>query len=180
MDKTELRREIRQKKRNMTQQQIDSASEYLCRKFLQTEQYRDAKTIYAYLPYNQEVKTQMIVLQAWADGKKVAVPKIYGEQMRFLYITDFSQVEPGYCNIPEPIYDEPIAEDKTALVLMPGLAFDSKGRRLGYGGGYYDKFLRDEPEHPKIALCYHFQMVEALETEEFDVPVDLVISAEEE
>jgi 5-formyltetrahydrofolate cyclo-ligase len=97
-----------------------------------------------------------------------------------VYITDLSQVEKGFCGIPEPVFDEPIAQDKTALVLMPGLAFDREGHRLGYGGGYYDKYFCNEPEHPMVALCYSFQMVDKLETEAFDIPVDLVICAEEE
>ena len=60
---------------------------------------------------------------------------------------------------------------------MPGLAFDEKGNRLGYGGGYYDRFLAGEPNHPTVALCYDFQLVETLETDEFDIPVDLVLRA---
>ena len=77
--------------------------------------------------------------------------------------------------IPEPIADSPVAEDPHALVLMPGLAFDREGHRIGYGGGFYDRFLAKEPEHPTVALCYEFQMVENLPVESFDVPVDLVL-----
>ena len=83
----------------------------------------------------------------------------------------------GYCGIPEPVADEPVAEDKTALVLMPGMAFDRAGHRIGYGGGFYDKYLSREPEHPTLALCYDFQIVENLPTEEFDIPVDIVLRA---
>ena len=79
--------------------------------------------------------------------------------------------------IPEPIADGPVADDKTALVLMPGLAFDPQGHRCGYGGGFYDKFLAEEPDHPTLALCYEFQMLPHLETEEHDIPVDYVIWA---
>ena len=117
-----------------------------------------------------------MVEKAWKDGKKVAVPKVYDDEMKFIYITDMSQIAEGYMGIPEPIADEPVAEDPTALVLMPGLAFDPQGHRIGYGGGYYDKFLSNEPDHPTVALCYGFQMMEHLETEEFDIPVDLVIA----
>ena len=60
---------------------------------------------------------------------------------------------------------------------MPGLAFDPEGHRVGYGGGFYDKFLAQEPHHPTVALCYDFQMMPHLETEEYDVPVDLVLWA---
>ena len=181
MNKKEMRAIIRSKKRAMTESQIVSASARLGEQFRSCELYRNAKTIYGYLPYNQEVRTVPMLEQAIRDGKRVAVPKCYGSDMKFIYIDDFvNQVAPGYANIPEPIADGPVADDKTALVLMPGMAFDPQGHRIGYGGGFYDRFLADEPDHPTLALCYGFQMVEHLETEEFDIPVNQVIWADPE
>lgn len=177
MDKKELRRQIREQKRAMTPEQIETASRRLGELFINTPQYKNAKTIYGYLPYNQEVRTVPMLEQALRDGKRVAVPKCYGDEMKFIYMDDLSKVEPGYANIPEPIADDPVAEDKTALVLMPGLAFTEKGDRMGYGGGFYDKFLAAEPEHPTVALCYSFQMVDTLPTAEYDIPVDCVLWA---
>ena len=175
MNKQELRRTIREKKRAMCPEEIEQRSAKLAELFLQSEAYRNAKTIYGYLPYNQEVRTVPMLEQALKDGKRVAVPKCYGDEMKFIYMDDLSKVEKGYANIPEPIADEPVADDKTALVLMPGLAFDPQGHRIGYGGGFYDKFLSQEPGHPTLALCYEFQMLPHLETEEFDIPVDCVL-----
>ena len=177
MDKKELRAKIRQMKREMTQEQICAASEKLGQLFVNTPQYREAKTIYGYLPYNQEVRTVPMLEQAIRDGKRVAVPKVYGDDMKFIYMDDLSQVELGYAGIPEPIADGPVADDPTALVLMPGMAFTKNGDRMGYGGGFYDKFLAAEPDHPTVALCYAFQMVESLPTEEYDIPVDCVLWA---
>ena len=177
MDKKELRRQIREKKRAMTPAQIEEASCRLGELFTGTEQYKAAKSVYGYLPYNQEVRTVPLLEKALADGKRVAVPKVYGDEMRFIYITDLTQVEKGYAGIPEPVADGPVADDKTALVLMPGLAFDPKGHRIGYGGGYYDKFLAAEPDHPTVALCYDFQMLPELKTDDYDIPVDLVLWA---
>ena len=177
MNKQELRKAIRTRKRAMTEEEIERRSRSLCQKFLESDAYRACRTLYGYLPYNQEVRTLPILAQALADGKQVAVPKVYGDDMKFIVLTDLSQVSKGYAGIPEPIADAPVAEDETALVLMPGLAFDPQGHRIGYGGGFYDKFLSREPNHPTLALCYEFQMVEHLETEEFDIPVDTVIWA---
>ena len=177
MDKTSLRKQIREKKRAMTPEQIETASQKLCELFLRSELYRRAKTIYGYLPYNQEVRTVPMLEQALADGKRVAVPKVYGDEMKFICLTDLNQVETGYAGIPEPVADGPVADDPTALVLMPGLAFDREGHRIGYGGGFYDKFLASEPTHPTLALCYEFQMVQQLPVEEFDIPVDVVLWA---
>lgn len=177
MDKTGLRKQIREQKRQMTPEQIDTASERLAELFFATEYYRNARTIYGYLPYNQEVRTVPILRRALQDGKRVAVPKVYGDEMRFIYMDDLALVENGYAGIPEPVADEPVAEDTTALVLMPGLAFDRQGHRIGYGGGFYDRFLARETDHPTVALCYGFQMLDRLDTEEFDVPVDCVLWA---
>ena len=175
LDKKALRREIGAKKRAMSAEEIERASARLAEKFFQTELYRQAKTIYGYLSYNQEVRTEPILRRAQADGKRVAVPKVYGDEMRFLWLDDLQQVAPGAYGIPEPIADGPVAMDETALVLMPGLAFDPEGHRLGYGGGFYDRYLADQPKHLLVALCYRFQLLDHLETEAHDVPVDLVI-----
>ena len=177
MDKTALRREIREKKRAMSIVEIEARSARLGELFAETDAYRKAKTVYGYLPYNQEVRTVPILERAMRDGKKVAVPKVYGDTMRFIYLEDLSRVEKSEMGIPEPVADEPVADDQTALVLMPGLAFDEAGHRIGYGGGFYDKLLNAEPNHPTVALCYDFQMFAHLDTEEFDIPVDLVLWA---
>ena len=131
MDKKELRRSIRERKRAMTEEEIVSRSEKLGVLFAQSEAYKNAKTIYGYLPYNQEVRTVPMLEQALKDGKKVAVPKVYGDEMKFLYLDDLTKVSKGYAGIPEPIADGPVADDETALVLMPGLAFDPQGHRIG-------------------------------------------------
>ena len=177
MDKKELRRAIRERKRAMTEEEIVSRSAKLGALFTQSDAYKNAKTIYGYLPYNQEVHTVPMLEQALRDGKRVAVPKVYGDEMKFLYLDDLTKVSKGYAGIPEPIADGPVADDTTALVLMPGLAFDPQGHRIGYGGGFYDKFLAAEPNHPTLALCYEFQMLPVLDTEEHDIPVDTVLWA---
>ena len=177
VDKKELRRVIREQKKAMTEADIVSAGERLAEKFYACPQYAAAKTIYGYLPYNQEVRIVPMLERALRDGKRVAVPKVYGDEMRFIYMEDLSLVEKSDMGIPEPVADGPIGDDPTALVLMPGLAFTVNGDRMGYGGGYYDKFLAAEPGHPTVALCYAFQMVEELPTQDHDIPVDLVLWA---
>ncbi|HCI64544.1 MAG TPA: 5-formyltetrahydrofolate cyclo-ligase [Clostridiales bacterium] len=177
MDKTELRRQIRARKRAMTEAEIEERSARLAQLFFASDAYRNARTIYGYLPYNQEVRTVPMLARALKDGKKVAVPKVYGDEMKFLYLDDLTAVAKGYAGIPEPIADGPVAHDETALVLMPGLAFDPQGHRIGYGGGFYDKFLAAEPNHPTLALCYEFQMLPKLDVEAHDIPVDTVLWA---
>lgn len=177
MDKKALREQIRARKRAMTEAEILEKSRILGELLAETPQYRAARAVYGYLPYNQEVRTVPMLELALREGKRVAVPKVYGTEMRFLYLTDLTRVAKGYAGIPEPVDDGPVAAEPDALVLMPGLVFDRTGRRVGYGGGFYDRFLAAEPGHPKIALCYDFQIVSGLETETFDIPADLVLWA---
>ena len=180
MDKKALRAEIRAKKRALTEEQIVRYSEELAQKLFAHPLYQAAKSIYGYMSYNQEVRTMPILRQAQADGKRVAVPKVYGDEMKFLWLDDLNRTVSGAYNIPEPVGDEPEATDETALILMPGLAFDPAGHRCGYGGGFYDKYLAVHKNHPTIALCYGFQMYDHLDVDEFDIPVDAVIAAEED
>ena len=177
MDKKALRHEMARKKKAMTPEEIDRCSADLARQLFAHPLYQKAKSLYCYLSYNQEVRTMPILEQAIRDGKRVAVPKVLsgGSRMAFLWLDDLQAVAPGYYDIPEPIADGPEADDPAALVIMPGLAFDRAGNRMGYGGGFYDRFLAQHPGHPTIALCYGFQMLPHLETEAHDLPADDVI-----
>ncbi len=174
-DKQALRAQIRAKKRALTPGQITRYSALLAQKLYAHPLYQNARAIYGYLSYNEEVRTMPILAHAQRSGKRVAVPKVFGDTMKFLWLDDLSAVRPGYCGIPEPVSDGPEADDGTALVLMPGLAFDAQGRRCGYGGGFYDRFLSEHPQHPTLALCYDFQLLDQLETDAHDVPVDVVL-----
>lgn len=178
MDKKALRAEIKAKKRAMTEEQIAKTSDALAQQLYAHPAYQNAKSIFGYLSYNQEVRTMPMLEQAQKDGKRVAVPKVIGDKMIFIWLDDLTRISLGYCNIPEPIDDGPEAVDETALVMMPGLAFDPTGRRCGYGGGFYDRYLESHPNHPTLAMCYGFQMFDHLETDPHDIPVNYVLSQE--
>lgn len=171
MTKQALRARMRQQKKAMTPGEIAKKSLALCRMVLEHPAYRDAATVYGYLPFNQEVDLTPLLLQALADGKQVALPKCCGREMHFILISDLSRIRRSAIGAPEPIADAPVARDETALVIVPGVAFDRRGYRIGYGGGYYDRFLMQEPNHSTIALCYDFQVLPRLETEPHDIPV---------
>ena len=180
MDKKALRAQMRELKRALTAQQIERASAGLAQQLFAHPAYRNARAIYGYLSYNQEVRTLPILQQAQLDGKRVAVPKVFGDTMKFLWLDDLTAIAPGAYNIPEPIANSPEADDETALILMPGIAFDPAGHRCGYGGGFYDKYLAAHCQHPTLALCYGFQMFEHLDTDAHDIPVDFVLSQDTE
>ena len=174
--KQDLRAAVRQRKKAMTLEDIASRSELLCQKVLQSKAYLSAATVYGYLPFNQEVDLLPLLRQAMADSKQVALPKCRGTEMRFILMSDLSRVRRSAIGAPEPLDDSPVASDPAALVIVPGVVFDRQGHRIGYGGGYYDRFLATEPNHPTIALCYSFQLTDHLETESHDIPVDTVFS----
>lgn len=185
MDKKAVRKEVTEKKKKMTMEEVEELSAQLKERFCALEEYKKASVIYAYMSYNQEVRTMPIIEQAWMDKKRVAVPKtINKEYMEFIYINSFEDVEPGYMGIPEP-KDElclpeagRTADEREVLILMPGLAFDKDCARTGYGGGFYDKYLSSHKDTKfiKAALCFDFQIYEHLETEAHDERLDLVIS----
>ena len=116
MDKRALRREISERKRALTAEQIETASAELAEKLFAHPAYQRARALYSYLSYNQEVRTAAILERAQRDGKRVAVPKVYGQEMRFLWLDDLTAVAPGAYGIPEPVADGPAAEEP----LRPG------------------------------------------------------------
>ena len=176
LSKQDLRAAVRSRKKELAPEDIARRSETLCRMVLDTDAYKAADTVYGYLPFNQEVDLTLLLKQALADGKQVALPKCYGKEMRFILISDLSNVQKSAFGAPEPIEDTPIARDPQALVILPGLVFDPRGYRIGYGGGYYDRFLAEEPNHPTIGLCFDFQLVPLLEPESHDIPAQTLFS----
>lgn len=177
MDKERLRRELLRKRSAMTAEEIESASGALAARLFTNPLYRAAKTLYVYLSARQEVRTDGVIAQARRDGKRVAAPKVEGKELQFYYLEEDTKLQTGAFGILEPVNAQ-AADEPTALVLLPGLAFDRAGYRLGYGGGYYDRFLAREPDHPTVALCYGFQLLDRLPTEPHDIPAAAVIAAE--
>lgn len=181
MNKTEIRKDIIEKKKQMDPVQIRDYSAQLTDWFCSLPQYQEALVLFAYISYNQEVRTEEIIRRALAAGKQVAVPKVTGPDLEFRYIRTGEDLEPGCLGIREPRDLQPCADGRhpKVLMLMPGLAFDRKGMRIGYGKGYYDRYLARHPETEfvRIALCYDFQLLDQIPSEPFDQPSDLILSA---
>ncbi|MDD6188873.1 MAG: 5-formyltetrahydrofolate cyclo-ligase [Clostridiales bacterium] len=179
MTKKEIRSMIREKKKQLTPDEIREYSEKVCSILINEPVYKNARVIYPYLAYNQEIITDTLIERAWLDGKEVAVPKCGdNNSMEFYRIGSFEEVAPGYCDIPEPIGGDR-ADDSEALILMPGLAFDMSFNRIGYGGGFYDRYLDRKPgcRFVKVAFAYDFQLLEHIDAEEHDHKVDIIVTA---
>ena len=177
--KQEIRTEIREKKRQMSKEEITNLSKMVFERLEQTSAFLENDTIYTYVSYNQEVDTKTWMEHLFQIGKKVAVPKVIGEDMKFYYISSKEQLVSGYQGILEPVTTE-CADGAPGLFLMPGLAFDSDFGRIGYGGGYYDRFLSENQNVnlKKIALAYEFQMCSPGEIamEEHDCRPDIIVT----
>ena len=181
MDKKQIRKIISEKKKSMSLEEIERLSAELTKRFLSLQEYEQAECLFAYISYNQEVRTRMLIEKALADGKRVAVPKVIGDDMEFRYIISEADLVPGYKGIKEPSESTIKADGKErkVLMLMPGLAFDRMGNRIGYGKGYYDRYLYEHSNiyFQKIALCYDFQVLDLIEAEQYDRKVDRLIAA---
>ena len=115
---------------------------------------------------------------AWNDGKEVAVPKVVGQDMVFYKLTDFAQLEKGYFGIPEPARGE-IVQWEEALMIMPGVAFDRQNHRVGYGGGFYDRFLEKHPYITRVAVAFEFQMMSEVPVEPTDISPEIIVTEKE-
>lgn len=173
--KKDIRKKVFEARKNTSDQQILDWSADICNQVTNHPLYQSADKIYIYVDYNREVKTDGIIKKAWADGKQVAVPKVNGKLMDFYELTDFSQLEEGYFHIPEPATGT-IVNWEDALMIMPGVAFDTEHHRVGYGGGFYDRHLEKHTGHSTMAICFEFQVLENLPYEATDIKPSVIVT----
>ena len=174
--KKDIRKKIFAERKLRTDEQIEAMSLTITDKVTALPAFKNADRILVYADYNHEVVTEYLIKEAWKAGKEVAVPKVVGKDMVFYKLTDLARLEPGYFGIPEPVSGEIVNWSK-ALMIMPGVAFDRANHRVGYGGGFYDRYLEKMPEDcEKAILCRESLMCDEIPTEEHDERMDLVIS----
>ena len=161
---------------------IKEKSAVIADKVINHPVYQNAEVIFCYIDAKGEVQTEDIIKHAWENGKKVAVPKVHGDIMKFYLITSYDDLEAGCFDIMEPkAYCEEIIDiPEKSIVIMPGVAFDKKGNRIGYGKGYYDKYFTKYPKVYKIAITYSLQIVQEIPVSLVDVKADCVITEENE
>ena len=184
MDKKEIRAMIKARKAALTPEFVADYSARVTEKFCAQDFYRDAQVLYAYLTFNEELRTDGLIRRAWADGKRVAVPRVLAKGvMEFYYIDSFEVFVTSAFGVPEPPEDPArLADEREFLLLMPGLAFDRDHNRVGYGGGFYDRYIEryqaKGTRFYKPALAYEFQIVDAIPASEHDIRVDAVLTAD--
>ena len=177
LTKKELRQKVVSFRKNLTYIECVTKSRIIINKILESKWYLEADTIISYVSVNNEVYTKEFIVQAIKDNKKVAVPKIIDNKMEFYYINSLDELKEGYFNIPEPVNISKICipiPDKT-LMIVPGVAFDKENNRLGYGGGFYDKYLSVHNVY-KMGICFKEQLFDSICTEKYDIKMDEVIT----
>jgi 5-formyltetrahydrofolate cyclo-ligase len=154
----------------MSEKEVAEKSGVIVKRLLQTSWYQNAQEIFAYYPLKNEVDCRTLFLQAWTDGKKIALPKTREEnQMDFYYIDDFMQLKEGAFHVMEPMENCVRAVPDKQPVIVPGSVFGRDGSRYGYGKGYYDRFFAKNPKLKRYAVCYANQLEESLVTDIYDV-----------
>ena len=189
MLKKELRKQMKIFRDGMSADERFRLSQKIAEKLFTTKEYTDAENILIFVSYGSEIDTLPIIQNAIDTGKNVAVPRIDIEDenkvMNFYRINSLDELVPGFYGIPEPDESHTIpCEPKDALVIVPGLVFDKNMYRIGYGGGFYDKYLSEQgrKNYKKLAVAFDFQVLkeEYIETDANDIPVDMIITEKTE
>lgn len=176
--KKHIRKQIFAARKEVSDARIEAWSRQITEKVIAHPAFQNADYLLAYADYNHEVITRFLIEEAWNAGKNVAVPKVVGKDMVFYRLTDFSQLKPGYYGIPEPDEGE-IVQWENALMIMPGVAFDRANHRVGYGGGFYDRYLEKHPGITRMAIAFDFQILEEVPVEPTDIFPQFIVTESE-
>lgn len=173
--KDEIRKKMHDMRRRIPALMLEQKSGIIQKRLMETDLWKNAETVYIYVSLPDEVDTKPLIIAAWNEGKRVAVPKVEGDGMVFRELTSYDQLREGYSRIMEPA-GTPAVDDPKALIVIPGVAFDVKKHRLGYGKGFYDKYLASHPGHPTAALSFDFEVVAEVPSTEHDIVPDVLIT----
>lgn len=172
--KKELRDEILKKRHELTTEEVNHLSTEVVNGIRETDAYKKAKKICIYMPFRNEV--DVTKLMNFDDDKEFYIPRVEGEEMWFYAYKKNDELVEGTYGILEPANDEKLVPDEETLVIMPGAVYSVFGYRIGYGAGYYDRFLAKNDMCSTIGACYDFQILGSVPYEAHDVKADSVIS----
>lgn len=176
MNKTELRKLLKIERNKMKDEEVKYKSNLIFEKLITDTPFSKKKCVLSYVDYKNEVKTDLILDYCFQSKTTIAVPKVKGKEMDFFCIHSVDDLISGAFGILEPNTHDLCVPDHDSIILMPGLAFDLKGGRVGYGGGYYDRYLSLHKSPLKIAICYDFQIVESIECDKTDIKPDYIVT----
>lgn len=172
--KSELRKQVLQEMKAISQEQKQAIEQALTERLLHHPFYQEAKVIATYLSFPHEFQTQGLIEQAMRDGKKVLIPKTYSKGRMDFVVYDLQQLVKTSFGLLEPQGNlEVVDASQIDLIHVPGLAFTMEGYRIGYGGGYYDRYLEQFTGHT-LSTVYHYQVQDFI-PENHDIPVQEVL-----
>lgn len=178
LKKSEIRNQIRKQRLALTEEIKSRLDEVIWQRMQAHSGFLAAGNVYCYVDCRNEAGTGKILSYLWSHNIPAAVPKVFGKELRFYYVNSYDDLEPGNMGILEPKTGCESAEAHCtdSFVIVPGVAFDKSGNRLGYGGGYYDRFFTKEPEHYRLGIAYDFQIFNQLPVEHGDKTADEVLT----
>lgn len=182
MEKQALRARMRASRDALPASAREAKSAEITRRLTQLPVFQSAAVVFAYVSIGSEVGTTGIIAEAVRSGKAVAIPKVVSGQRLLACCLEvpLDHLRPGFAGIPEPDLCTPVPPERIDLVIVPGLAFDPAGNRLGYGRGFYDGFLRClrgvRPDAATVGLAFAAQVVTSVPTDPWDVPVGFVVT----
>lgn len=178
MDKKELRRRYLALRGSQPEETLQAAGEGICAEVLRLPEIERSRTIMTYVSFGGEPDTHMLIRRLTKMGKTVCAPRCDAAagMMEAFAVSGMDSLAPGAYGILEPKPEQPVPPEKIDCILVPGCAFGRNFHRIGYGKGYYDKYLPLAARAVTIGLCYELCLVKWLEAEEFDVPVDLIVT----
>ena len=178
-EKNLIRKQMKQLRADMTRTERFEKSMQIFEQLITVPEFKRADRIYTYVSMDNEIDTIMLIDYSLSLEKRVFVPRVSGKDMEFYEISDISELNPGYMGIYEPdINGREPDYSRTGFMCMPGLAFDRSYNRIGYGGGFYDRYLSVENKLYKAALAYEAQLVESIPAQDGDVRPDMIVTEE--
>ncbi len=184
MDSGNLRKQLLHERDGLSREMCLQHSAEIVRKCLSLQQLADAETIFLYMNFRSEVITEDFIETLIGMGKRVVLPVTLTGSRKLLpvYIKDIKKdLAPGYASIPEPVAEirksRAAAPENIDIIFLPGSVFDERGGRMGYGGGYYDRFVSEEaPQALRIGIAYEMQVVEEAPLQPHDELLDFIIT----
>ena len=175
-EKQKIRREARSRRNSLSETEQNEYSKRIIEQLISQPEFQTAETIFCYISYLSEVQTHGLIQEYLLGKKRVCVPKIMSETLMIaVEITEWNNLKPDQYGIPTPISDEE-AKLEYDLCIAPGLAFTKTGHRMGYGRGYYDRWLARNKVKHTIALAYECQFVDEMPVEETDIAMDKILT----
>lgn len=182
-----LRKEILKKRENIDIDNKEKMDKEIIKRFCESKYYKEAKRMFIYISYGTEINTKGIITKALNENKEIYVPRteFHTRIMDAVEIISFDNLIESSYGILEPLKEEPeINPNELDLIVVPGVAFDRNGGRMGYGAGFYDRYFKKIQKEnvkriTKIALAYDFQVVDKVPMNKQDIPVDYIITEKE-